>query len=479
MADDLQGKKTESPQAGEPTPATNLLKLKEMKGLVAFGLSQGEGEPELTPTEAGSGFELKGYKASELRRNIEPWLTSLFQSEHLSLLVGTGLSYAVHMKATGSLPKGFENRQYAVFNDQIQTEAKRTAEASERGAPNPEDQLRTALKLREGIHVLLAAHPNTYEGLKDDYDKLIKEIDTALEELANGMLAAERGMSGKNAATDNGKAEDALRLLVSFIMSFASRTGTRDRLHIFTTNYDRLIEFGAELAGLRLLDRFIGSLAPVFRSSRLDVDYHYNPPGIRGEPRYLEGVARLTKLHGSLDWVDEGHEVRRAALPFGADDFKPYVKDAGRLLIYPNEAKDRETAEYPYVELFRDLASAACRPNSTLVTYGYGYGDDHINRIILDMLTIPSTHLVMISRDNTGDRLTNFITRSKRSSQITVLIGDHFGDLEALVDHYLPKPAIDRASIRMAELLKSRGFEGKPAPEQAADTDLGVKPEPA
>lgn len=57
-------------------------------------------------------------------------------------------------------------------------------------------------------------------------------------------------------------------------------------------------------------------------------------------------------------------------------------------MIYPNSAKDRETAEYPYVELFRDFAAALCRPNSTLVTYGYSFGDDHINRVIRDMLTI-------------------------------------------------------------------------------------------
>lgn len=58
-------------------------------------------------------------------------------------------------------------------------------------------------------------------------------------------------------------------------------------------------------------------------------------------------------------------------------------------MIYPNAAKDRETADYPYVELFRDLAVAVCRPNSTLVTYGYGFGDEHVNRVIRDMLTIP------------------------------------------------------------------------------------------
>ena len=74
-------------------------------------------------------------------------------------------------------------------------------------------------------------------------------------------------------------------------------------------------------------------------------------------------------------------------------------------MIYPNAGKDRETAEYPYVELFRDLAAAICRPNATLVLYGYGFGDDHINRIIRDMLTIPSTHLVIIIFSDEGEIL--------------------------------------------------------------------------
>ena len=45
------------------------------------------------------------------------------------------------------------------------------------------------------------------------------------------------------------------------------------------------------------------------------------------------------------------------------------------------------------------------------------------------------------------------------------MIGDHLGDLRAIVDHYLPKPAIDRTTFRMAKLLKARigtlpNFEG-------------------
>nr|WP_278253000.1 SIR2 family protein [Stenotrophomonas maltophilia] len=246
-------------------------------------------------------------------------------------------------------------------------------------------------------------------------------------------------------------------------MSFASRTGVRDRLNIFTTNYDRLIEAGAELAGLHLLDRFLGTLTPIFRSSRLDLDMHYNPPGIRGEPRYLEGVARFTKLHGSVDWVQVNKDIRRIGLPFGANDIAPFLKAPGlneatahKLMIYPNSAKDRETADYPYVELFRDFAAAVCRPNSTLVTYGYSFGDEHINRVIRDMLTIPSTHLVVIAYSDPLGRIMQTYKEMGRPSQISLLIGPVLADLTALTEHYMPKAAIDKTTFRMGELLNQR-----------------------
>ena len=86
--------------------------------------------------------------------------------------------------------------------------------------------------------------------------------------------------------------DKAIEYLMSFLVSFASRSATRERLNLFTANYDRFIEFASDIAGIRLLDRFTGTLSPIFRSSRLEVDMHYNPPGIRGEPRYLEGVVQ-------------------------------------------------------------------------------------------------------------------------------------------------------------------------------------------
>ena len=306
---------------------------------------------------------------------------------------------------------------------------------------------------------------------------LKRELKCVFDDFAKSILKDENEL-----ITSNEKdLEQAFNYLVSFLMSFASRTGTRDRLQIFTTNYDRIIEAGAELAGLHLLDRFVGSLAPIFRSSRLDVDMHYNPPGIRGEPRYLEGVARFTKLHGSLDWINVGKNIRRIGLPFGAENIDPYLQapgltgaDALQLMIYPNSAKDRETAAYPYVDLFRDFAAAVCRPNSTVISYGYSFGDEHINRVIEDMLTIPSTHLVVIAHGDPLDRIMETYKKLGRPAQITLLIGDHLGDFQTLVDNYLPKPAIDRTTFRMVEILNSRWATGQAeSQEKKNDSDGG------
>lgn len=405
---------------------------------------------KLQTTSKVSWFSGEGFGNKELRNRIEPWLTSLFQSEHLSLLAGSGLTHAVHYLAVGKGAAGMGTLTLSHHQTEINQAAEKAAKAAGRKKGNLEDQLRVANELLRGLEILQKG---------SEADALGKELQTGMQDFARSILASEAGIA--TAAPD--QHEQAFNTLVTFLMSFASRTGVRDRLNIFTTNYDRLIEAGAELAGLHLLDRFLGKLMPIFRSSRLDLDMHYNPPGIRGEPRYLEGVARYTKLHGSVDWVQIGKDIRRIGLPFGATSVKPYLQAPGlsgasahELMIYPNAAKDSETADYPYVELFRDLAAAVCRPNGTLVTYGYSFGDEHINRVIRDMLTIPSTHLVVISYDDPLGRIMQTYREMGRPSQISLLIGPALADLTTLTENYLPKAAIDKTTFRMSELLKQR-----------------------
>lgn len=412
----------------------------------------------------------------ELRKRIEPWLTALCQSEHLSLLLGAGLSYAIQFIATGHCTPMMSLASFGRFSDVIAKEVKRSALATNRKNGNIEDQIRVANELLRGLQILSLSKKSLHKTVEG----LSRRLDKVLAEFADAILKAEREVI----RADREPRERAFNYLVSFLMSFASRAGTRDRLHIFTTNYDRFIEAGAEIAGLRLLDRFVGSLVPIFHASRLELDLHYNPPGIRGEPRYVEGVARFTKLHGSLDWVDCDRAIRRIGIPLGADSVEDYLKligagslNATRLMIYPNAAKDRETAFYPYAEMFRDFAAAVCRPNHTLIVFGYSFGDEHIVRIIEDMLTIPSTHLVIMARGDTLNRIMDTYERVGRPAQITLLIGDHVGDFRTLVDHYLPKPAIDRTTFRMAELLRARWpLEQTRAGSSEVDSARGEEP---
>lgn len=420
------------------------------------------------------------------RRHVEPWLSALFQAEHLNLLVGSGLTTAVAAVAgapkTDMTPTSFQ----CAYADAVEKAAAASATRLDRKDFNIEDQIRAVRELISGLHIIAEVSEEDKES--DSFlerpaeltESWKQALDNALCSFLKKILDTERGIDNVLSNEGNPKSESVRHLLGGFLLPFASRSATRERLHIVTTNYDRLIEYGCDLLGLRMVDRFVGNLAPVFHSSRLGIDLHYNPPGIRGEPRYLEGVVRLSKLHGSVDWryvngPSGQSEVQRCSLPFGAPADDPAIPDhsAETLLIYPNPAKDVETLEYPYAELFRDFAAAVCQPNAVVVTYGYGFGDDHVNRVLGDMLSIPSTHLVIISYDDAGGRLRNFYNRLGRQAQITLLIGSHFGDLGTLVRHYLPKPAIDRTTWRMVELLGRRGALGKQQQEFIDDVPKG------
>ena len=374
------------------------------------------------------------------RNKIEPWLTSIFQSDHLSLLVGSGLTTAL-ISIAGSSSQGMERINFEPYKGEIKKWADKQASTMDRRKANFEDDLRTAMDLLEGLKII------ENKKTKD----LETDINRKLGEFIGNILKGEKDFIKE----DN---QNSINYLKSFLISFASRTATRNRLNIFTTNYERFIEYGCDLAGILILDRFIGKIKPEFRATRLELDYHYNPPGIRGEPRYVEGVVRLTKLHGSIDWCFEKRNIQKLPIAFGANKLDDEIlkNPLDCAVIYPNSMKCLETAFYPYSELFRDFSSAICRPNSVVVTYGYGFGDSHINRILQDMLTIPSTHLVIISYDESSGRIRKFYEYNNKA-QITLLIGNHFGDLKELVDNYLPKAAIDRITQRMQNILERRG----------------------
>ena len=191
------------------------------------------------------------------RDDVEPYLAALLQAEHLNLLIGSGLTAA--LAAMAEFDGGADmSARLQIADDEcaeaIEEAARLSACRTGRGTPNVEDRLRIAIVTAEGLRNLgdsrVGAVQNSIDATMKDLRDAVSSTEAALERHRDKIVAGQMSLQG---------------VLMSFLGSFAGRTPTRDRLHVFTTNYDRVIEWGAELAGLRIVDRFVGSLRPVFR----------------------------------------------------------------------------------------------------------------------------------------------------------------------------------------------------------------------
>ena len=159
--------------------------------------------------------------SEKLRPRMEPWLTALAQSEHLSLVLGSGLTHAVHAIATSNSLPGMSSITFDVLNEEITTAARHTAKLAGRNTGNFEDQMRTASDLVRGLEIIAS----TKEG--DDLEhgkleRLQRGMKDILDTFANSILKGEQQLIS---APDEMR-EQAFNYLVSFLMSFASRSGT-------------------------------------------------------------------------------------------------------------------------------------------------------------------------------------------------------------------------------------------------------------
>lgn len=75
------------------------------------------------------------------RTRIEPWLTSLFQSEHLSLLCGSGITNAISCLAGVGSGTTMGETTFSSFQNEISIATQETAQASGREKGNIEDPL--------------------------------------------------------------------------------------------------------------------------------------------------------------------------------------------------------------------------------------------------------------------------------------------------------------------------------------------------
>jgi SIR2-like domain len=136
-------------------------------------------------------------------------------------------------------------------------------------------------------------------------------------------------------------------------------------VEIFTSNYDLLMEQALEESEVPYFDGFAGSARAFFDLSSME---HENLPS-----RW----ARLWKVHGSINWWRTSNKrVHRGDM----------ADDTDAQMIHPSHMKYEESRKMPYLAMQDRLRAFLARGQVVLVTCGYSFQDEHLNRAILDGL---------------------------------------------------------------------------------------------
>jgi len=242
------------------------------------------------------------------------------------------------------------------------------------------NQLRESLKREPNIEDILSSVRGKVAALAPEGDELAgldRDAMELLEKTVRETIAA---------AVRPGEARIAYPLPHQALAAWINAVERRHAVEIFTTNYDTLIERALEDEQVPLFDGFVGSREPYFEPATLA--HEDEAPGKRW--------ARLWKIHGSINW----HRSNRPSERIIRTD-----ESATGELIYPSLHKYEESRKQPFVAMLQRLGDVLHhRDETVLFTLGYGWGDQHINAIILEALAARErTHVIALMFEDVAD----------------------------------------------------------------------------
>lgn len=196
------------------------------------------------------------------------------------------------------------------------------------------------------------------------------------------------------------------------------RSISNPRLKVFTLNYDTAFEQAGDKIGAVVIDGFLFSSNKSFRSTEFDLDIVQRERSrIHYEENFYNKVFQLYKIHGSVDWTSD--KTTNVILKDG--------KTTDPVLIYPNSSKFERSFEMPFFEMVSRLQGILRKENTTLFIVGYGFGDEHVNRIIEESIRNNLNLEVFIIKPTlSGKKITDYIESIKRGSMNIHLIGNTF-----------------------------------------------------
>jgi hypothetical protein len=196
---------------------------------------------------------------------------------------------------------------------------------------------------------------------------------------------------------------------LAFLSKLVARDSNLGRIHLFTLNYDTLLEQALELLGVQYFDGFAGRADARFDPSVYGLDIYYPGEVAEGRVRRFDKFLHIYKLHGSIHWHAEANELRARHPNLSiAHDYRSAPENKkGEALdkiaklvpsvgILPTSNKFTQTLSMPYAHLFRSFQIRLSAPQTFLLVLGYGFGDEHVNRMIETALMNPSLVMLVV-----------------------------------------------------------------------------------
>lgn len=263
--------------------------------------------------------------------------------------------------------------------------------------------------------------------------------------------------------------------IVDLYQAFYRKLGYRDRTlprpWIFTTNYDLLSETALDRLGMPYCNGFSGTIERRFNPTTYRYALAEQLDLTSRKWAAVDSFIYLCKLHGSINWIEEGGSL----FPIREVPVDAATK-GGRVMIYPTPMKQNASFGSPYSDLFREFQARIVRDQSVLFVVGYSFGDEHVNNLIFQALTIPTFRLVAFLPPDAAGVAQKL--RSLHDPRIWLIGGA--GPKEGTKAHYFdtfvekfmpesPADKVDTAVKKVLQVLIAEGVKAAPNEENHHD----------